>query len=160
LAETLACEGEVSPLRWQDFESGELEMQRLTRSLVISAVAVLAGLIASAPQALAQGPPAVPSVSAVVISACNLQVCETVLQAPPPTLVVRASATPTSVRCGHFLMTVTTSFGSIRELSPTVCALRPVYTFRTFLTTRTAMTITMQLISIPPTPGKPVIHLF
>jgi hypothetical protein len=135
-------------------------MQRLTRSLLIPAMAVLAGLIASASPALAQGPPAAPSVSPVVISACNLQVCETVLQTPPPILVVRASATPTGVRCGHFLMTVTILSRSIRELSPTICALRPVYTFRTFLTTRTAMTITMQFISVPPTPGKPVIHLF
>jgi hypothetical protein len=135
-------------------------MHRLTRSLLIPAMAVLAGLVASTPQALAQAPATTPSVSAVVVTACNLQVCESVLQVPPPTLVVRASAMPHGLRCGHFVMTVTTSLRSIRELSPTICSLQPVYTFSTLLSTRTAMTITMQFISTPPTPGRPVIHLF
>jgi hypothetical protein len=133
-----------------------------TRSLpIVSAIALcVAGLVASAPMAAAQAPRGTEVGAPGQGLACDRQVCEEVVFFPPPALEVRATATPFSLRCGHFVMTVSTQTGVIVRNSPRICSFRPTYTFaRVPIRNPSGVTVAMQFVSSPRTPGRPIIRL-
>jgi hypothetical protein len=127
------------------------------RAVLVATLTALCCLVAATSSALAAG--AAPS--ALPVRACNFEVCETLLVLPPPRLEVNATAMPTAVRCGAFVMTITSRGVTRTVRSPLICSIRPAYTFvvEPIGLLPPLSTIAMQFQSTPPTPGKPIIRV-